>query len=107
MEGEYVRVPKIATGADGAASPATAATAASVSEEELSQLAALEIRVGRILSCERHPDADRCGGAGDWDEEGGAGWSSVGWAAEDGWEVGTWDGAERRAGAQRSWERSR
>ncbi|KAI8473037.1 MAG: tRNA-binding protein [Monoraphidium minutum] len=65
MEGSFVRVPKIATGqdaADGAAAAVAAASssggAAAAAPEELSALEALDIRVGRILSCERHPDAD-------------------------------------------------
>ncbi|GBF97673.1 aminoacyl tRNA synthase complex-interacting multifunctional [Raphidocelis subcapitata] len=70
MEGPFVRVPKIATGQDsadagdaapsssGAAAAAAGAAAAAASPEELAALAALDIRVGRILACERHPDAD-------------------------------------------------
>jgi tRNA-binding EMAP/Myf-like protein len=48
---------------DDEASPAAAAAAASgeMSADELAQLQALDIRVGRIISCEQHPDADRCG----------------------------------------------
>ncbi len=67
MEGPFVRVPKIATGQDGSVDGAADAEAAAApsgsgaeaaSPEELAALAALDIRVGRILSCERHPDAD-------------------------------------------------
>jgi methionine--tRNA ligase beta chain len=68
MQGAFVRVPKIATGqntvdeADGGAVAASAsggaAASSSASPEELIALSALDIRVGRILSCERHPDAD-------------------------------------------------
>jgi predicted regulator of Ras-like GTPase activity (Roadblock/LC7/MglB family) len=85
MQAGFVRVPKISTGADstpastttstdglstasssssssdeeGPAAAAAAAASGEVSEAELSQLQALEIRVGRIISCEQHPDADR------------------------------------------------
>jgi len=88
MQGGLVRVPKISTGADSTpsssvsssmdgdstassssslsssndeSSPAAAAAAASgeISEAELAQLQALDIRVGKIISCEPHPDADR------------------------------------------------
>lgn len=71
MEGAFVRVPKIATGQDSvdaadAAGPSGAATAAGAgaagaaeaTPEEVAAVGALDIRVGRILSCERHPDAD-------------------------------------------------
>jgi len=67
MEGHFVRVPKIATGQDTVSSSvdeAAATTSSSSSSsstatpEELAALAALDIRVGRIISCERHPDAD-------------------------------------------------
>lgn len=71
MEGAFVRVPKIATGQDTIDESDAAATtsssssssngsgaASNASSEELASLAALDIRVGRILSCERHPDAD-------------------------------------------------
>jgi hypothetical protein len=62
MEGAFVRVPKIATGQDAADEAASAAASAPAgaapSPEELAAIAALDIRVGRILSCERHPDAD-------------------------------------------------
>eukprot|EP00879_Flechtneria_rotunda_P029046 GHRR01031305.1.p1 GENE.GHRR01031305.1~~GHRR01031305.1.p1 ORF type:complete len:238 (+),score=94.32 GHRR01031305.1:582-1295(+) len=83
----FVKVPKITTGADAASSrsssavssidtlsdssPATSssedgvssssesrALQARITPEELTALQALDIRVGRILSCERHPDAD-------------------------------------------------
>lgn len=61
MEGAFVRVPKIATGQDapdaGEAAPSSSGAAAA-SPEEVAALAALDIRVGRILACERHPDAD-------------------------------------------------
>ena len=71
MEGAFVRVPKIGTGGDSidggssssgsddaAASASAAAAAGAPSPEELAAVAALDIRVGRIVSCERHPDAD-------------------------------------------------
>lgn len=86
MQTGFVRVPKISTGADStpsstvsstdgaasssssmsssdeegaAAAPAAAAASGEISEAELGQLQALDIRVGRIISCEPHPDADR------------------------------------------------
>ena len=89
MQSGFVRVPKISTGADSipasttsstdglstassssssmsssdeegpAAAAAAAAASGEISEAELAQLQALEIRVGRIISCEQHPDADR------------------------------------------------
>jgi tRNA-binding EMAP/Myf-like protein len=31
-----------------------------ISSDELASLQALDVRVGRIISCEQHPDADRC-----------------------------------------------
>jgi hypothetical protein len=91
QQGGFVRVPKISTGADSAAASATssmdssAATASTaswssseeeaaaaadagadvsgpISDDELAALQALDVRVGRIISCERHPDADRWGG---------------------------------------------
>jgi tRNA-binding EMAP/Myf-like protein len=31
-----------------------------ISADELALLQALDVRVGRIISCEQHPDADRC-----------------------------------------------
>ncbi|KAF8059373.1 PMA1 [Scenedesmus sp. PABB004] len=80
QQGGFVRVPKISTGADtppasssssststsssvddapaAAAAAAAAGDAGGVSEAERAALAALDIRVGRVLSCERHPDAD-------------------------------------------------
>lgn len=66
MEGPFVRVPKIATGQDtideadtaAASSSGSSSTAAAPAPEELAAMGALDIRVGRILSCERHPDAD-------------------------------------------------
>ncbi|PNW79724.1 hypothetical protein CHLRE_08g364650v5 [Chlamydomonas reinhardtii] len=79
-ENTYVRVPKTAGGGDGeaaaaakpaaaaapAAAPAAAAAASSdaaaapaaVPEVPLEAVHALDIRVGRIISCERHPDAE-------------------------------------------------
>lgn len=85
MQAGFVRVPKISTGADSTPSssassvdasssssslsssddeaPAAGAAAAAsgeISEAELAQLHALDIRVGTIISCEPHPDADRC-----------------------------------------------
>jgi hypothetical protein len=92
QQGGFVRVPKISTGADSApasaaasatssvdsaASTATASWSSSddeaaaaaadvsgpVTAEEAAALQALDVRVGRIISCERHPDADRCADA--------------------------------------------
>lgn len=72
----YVRVPKITTGADAEAASAAASTAAAAAgdkkaasaptadvsgppdEKELAAFGALDIRVGKILECEKHPDAD-------------------------------------------------
>ncbi len=60
-------MPKIITGADSeAAAPSGAQEAASASSggvselgaEELALLAGLDLRVGRILECAPHPDAD-------------------------------------------------
>jgi tRNA-binding EMAP/Myf-like protein len=46
---------------DDAAAPAASATASGeITADELAQLQALDLRVGRIISCEQHPDADRC-----------------------------------------------
>lgn len=82
-----MRVPKISTGADTSAncvgssmdsssatsssddaSPTAAAAAAAspgeVTAADLAQLHALDIRVGKIISCEQHPDADRYGREG-------------------------------------------
>lgn len=86
MQGGFVRVPKISTGADGTPSssvssmdsssvtsssssmsssddegtPAAAAAASGeITEADLTQLHALDIRVGKVISCEPHPDADR------------------------------------------------
>lgn len=42
---------------------ALAAVPEPLSEEEVAALQALDVRVGRIISCEPHPDADRCGTA--------------------------------------------
>ena len=84
-EGAYVSVPKITTGADAPASTASSSSSMSssssssmssvegdvatsssssrvsgdISAEELAALHALDLRVGKIISCERHPDADR------------------------------------------------
>ena len=76
LEGPYVRVPKIATGGDSVDSGGGAAAGAegrssgvastsggsggvaAASAEEVAAIAGLDIRVGRILSCEQHPDAD-------------------------------------------------
>jgi hypothetical protein len=71
----FVRVPKIATGADSSSSSSSATAsstasstddesaaastgAAAISEAELAALQALDLRVGRIISCEPHPDAE-------------------------------------------------
>lgn len=83
----FVRVPKISTGADtptsstatsSVDSPTSSSSSLSSSDdeatssssaagdlsgpitaEEQAALEALDIRVGMIISCERHPDADR------------------------------------------------
>jgi hypothetical protein len=36
-----------------------ASQGSAISDQELAALQALDIRVGRIISCERHPDAER------------------------------------------------
>mmetsp|Transcript_40230 Transcript_40230/g.89310 ORF Transcript_40230/g.89310 Transcript_40230/m.89310 type:complete len:347 (+) Transcript_40230:29-1069(+) len=77
-EKNYVKVPKVGTGSNGeaasgsAAAPATAAApaaaptaaagdikaAADAGSADMDALHALDIRVGKIVSCERHPDAE-------------------------------------------------
>lgn len=76
-QGNYVKAAKITTGADAdfmqastSSAPAAATPAAGdsgtpaapssggPSPEDLAALQALDIRVGKILSCEKHPDAD-------------------------------------------------
>lgn len=47
-----------ASAADGAATSEGAATDPVAEELPMTELSRLEIRVGRIVSCERHPDAD-------------------------------------------------
>jgi hypothetical protein len=83
-EGPFAKVPKIATGADtpttastdeatssssvsssmsstdgSSSSEAAAGASGEISAAELAQLAALDLRVGVILSCEQHPEADK------------------------------------------------
>lgn len=64
-EGAFVKVPKITNTGDAAATAAAASStdsgddAASVPPDEVKLLGMLDIRVGRVLSVEPHPDADR------------------------------------------------
>lgn len=133
-ENTYVRVPKTAGGGDGeaaaaakpaaaaapAAAPAAAAAASSdaaaapaaVPEVPLEAVHALDIRVGRIISCERHPDAERCGEisrAGDYQVMDGADPnpcpSPAKWLQRHGavWRTGRqWQGAGSSTGTRQS-----
>jgi tRNA-binding EMAP/Myf-like protein len=46
--------------AAGAAAAADGDVSGPITADELASLQALDVRVGRIISCEPHPDADRC-----------------------------------------------